>query len=676
MPELESQIAKIQLGNTRQASSFVYVEAEKASGSNAELYLIVELPLLNPAASESCEKICLAMASALKRSYRQPLSPTSFETALGQINEELAKLASLGQVHWVNKLSSIIAVKEGASLHIATAGKVAAYLFRSGEFTDISCSAEQTHPIKAFENFATGKIRLDDLIILSTTQLFNYLAMDRLSQILQQNEFLPASQIIVQLLKDLAGPEAAFGSILNLQVQPGQAAEQEIDLEDFIVENEPGKQALGQKILETLKSVLAFSKQKRVPKISLPSFGTGGTGRIKDTALLAARKSSSAWQAASRKTLSALSGLRPQNFKTFSREKKFFLISLAVLAVAVIITIIVAAKIRTSQKASAAVQASLKQTQSLLNNAQTSLLYNDENAARDYFNQAQNKLPAKETITKDNLALYQDVSDEFNSLQAKILKQSEAKTDDLGLLAKAEFVINLPSAVAVQTPENNIVSFSKSSGKIEDGAMKAPSKFFGATPISQGKAAVLLENGLGLWDSSNGTVSGQFTSNVAAPNDFGGMAFYPDSSRVYIINKKLGQITSFIASNGTFTRPTVSVKDPGLDSAQSLAIDGNIYALNKTGISKYQKGAKTDFNMPSLPKAFSGSGKIYTQKDYKYLYLLDIGNNRILVLDKKGGLVLTLTSEKMTKAIDFAVDEPGKVIYVLNDTHLLKVSLP
>ena len=54
---------------------------------------------------ESCEKICLAIASTLRRAYKKPFTENIFENAIAQMNEELGKLASLGQIHWINKLN-------------------------------------------------------------------------------------------------------------------------------------------------------------------------------------------------------------------------------------------------------------------------------------------------------------------------------------------------------------------------------------------------------------------------------------------------------------------------------------------------------------------------------------------------------------------------------------------
>ena len=236
MDEIESQIAKIQLGNNKTSSSFVYVMAEKASGSAAELYVVAELPLFNPAAEESCERICLAIASGLKRSYRKATEDSTFENAISQINEELGKLASVGQTQWINKLNCILAVKEGVNFNIATCGKVSAYLLRAGEYTDISCSPDQSHPLKTFENYASGKVRLGDLLILSTTQMFNYLSMDRLLSIVSNSPFLTASQTVLELLKETAEPQVSFAVLLNMQAPVGEISNDELDLENYIVE--------------------------------------------------------------------------------------------------------------------------------------------------------------------------------------------------------------------------------------------------------------------------------------------------------------------------------------------------------------------------------------------------------------------------------------------------------
>ena len=66
---------------------------------------MAELPLFNPAAEESCERICLAIARDFKTRLPKPAEENAFENAISQINEELGKLASMGQTQWIDKLN-------------------------------------------------------------------------------------------------------------------------------------------------------------------------------------------------------------------------------------------------------------------------------------------------------------------------------------------------------------------------------------------------------------------------------------------------------------------------------------------------------------------------------------------------------------------------------------------
>src|SRR6185503_14149054 len=120
MHELETQVAKIQLGDPKQANSYIFVLAEKVNSSDSELYVICELPLFNPAAQDECERIANAIAASLRRIYKKPVNDNTFENALAQINDELGKLASMGKTHWIGKLNSIITIKRGSQLSVAS----------------------------------------------------------------------------------------------------------------------------------------------------------------------------------------------------------------------------------------------------------------------------------------------------------------------------------------------------------------------------------------------------------------------------------------------------------------------------------------------------------------------------------------------------------------------------
>ncbi len=673
MEETESQIAKIVLGNNKSSSSYVYVMAEKAGQTEDEIYMVAELPILNPAAKDACERICLAIASTLKRAYKTQANENNFENALSSVNEELGKLAALGQTEWVNKLNCILATKSGQNFHIATCGKTAAYLLRSREYTDITCSQDKSHPLKTFENFASGKIRLNDVLILSTVQLFNYVSMDRLLSVVNTADFLTASRTIIELLKQTAETTVSFGIILNLQTLPGVNLEEDIDLENYSSRTPNPVFSLPGKILGYLKQAFALTSRRKaqtaLPNIpfsqKLKAFGgsTLGHGRA-------------VWKKAKSGAQSARAAVDLQNFRQMAPAKRLLLVSIAILLIASIFSVYVAVHLKGKSSRNEQITNELKETQSLLSNSQSSLLYQDDQKAADFFRQAQAKLPPEESINDDNKDFYKQVLEEFNKTKSQMEKVVEVETTNLGSLGQAENLIKLPAHLAIQANQT-VISYNRESEKIEDSALKGLSVNALATAAASENSVVVYDgSALRVWNTGSGELGQNFTTNVPQKEDFAGLAWYSSTSRVYTVDKKNQSITSFVVASGSLSKPTVSAKNPVLSSSVDLAIDGNIYVLGKDGVSKFTKGVLADFSIATLAVPFSGSGKIYTQKDFVNLYVLDSGNNRVLVFGKNGSLISTLKSSSFTGLKDLEVDEKKRVMYLLNDGSLLKVSLP
>jgi hypothetical protein len=652
--------------------------AEKAPVGLAELYLVAELPLFNPAAEESCERICLAIASTLKRSYRRPSTESDFENAISQINEELGKLAALGQTQWIAKLNCIIAVKEGQNFTIASCGKISAYLLRGGELTDISCSQTQSHPLKTFENFAVGKIRLGDLILLSTAQMFNYVSMDRLLNIFGNTDFLTATQTVIQLLKENAEPQISFGTLLNLQVPEGETPETETDLENYVVEKPGGEANLKSKAFSYVKEVFTAGKiAARLPKVNLPSVSISQKFKnFSGNAKNFASKSKDWWQTAksSAKTLKSNASL--QNIRQLSSTKKFFLTSALILFIAVVANIGIAIHLKKVGQTTGSVTAELNKAQSLLQNAQASLLYKDSASAANYLQQAKQDIPDAKNVDAANKNLYAQVIARQKDLENQMEKIINPSVANLGSLGAGSNLIKLPDYIATQA-NSKIVSYQKSTGQTTDARLKLSLTEQAVVYLNGNQAAIYDGSGLYIWDYSSGSLLGaSFTQNVPQSANFGGMAEYSVNGRVYVMDKNAGEIVSFLPGKTAFSKPVVAVRDQSLNQAVDITIDSNIYALTKNGVSKFQSGKLTNFALQNLPTPLSGIGKIYTQKDFKYLYILDSGSNRILIFDKSGNLVNTLMSDSFTGLKDFQVDEKNKIIYALNDGSLLKIALP
>jgi hypothetical protein len=683
MTELETQVAKINIANLRQANTYVFVMAEKVDATESELYAVCELPMLNPAASADCQRICEAIAAAMRRGYRSTVNENTFENTLAHINDELGKLAGLGKTHWIGKLNAIVAVKTGSTLYLSSTGKMTALLLRDRKFATIVESEAPKHPLKTFENLSVGSLKLDDVLIFSTNQLFNHISIDRFQNILEDALLGEAATEIIEILRDNAGPEVAFGAIFALQIEPGQEAEGEVDLGQYITsplgveadragvtvgdmeqryiasENRTAMgriKSLGGKIkhhaVRSLDSIRHYSKNIRsIPK---PNVGVM-TERFER----------------------ARSQLKPETFRRFSWQKKFFFVCALIFLAVLVINIVVSQRYKSSSTSTQNFQTELTEMTKLADDANASILYNDLDNARALTGQLADKLNQFQN-DKGHETELATVKARLTELQNKLDKRTTVNPTSVATLSQSENLIVLPTYLATET-NRTIVSYNRSSAKVQDNFLKSSESIVASSAVKDSLAAVYNGSELFAWDATTGILSAPFSDSVPNRDNMGGLRTYPVNSKVYVIDKSAKKITNFTMAPQGLSKPTVSVQDDRLGGATDLAIDGNIFvALSDGNILKFQSGKQQDFNL-SLSAPLSNHVKLYTQNDFIYLYVLDRDNKQILVLNKTGAnagsLFATYISDQFTNLKDFTVDEKNKTIFVLDGTNLLKFSV-
>ncbi len=664
MENLETQVAKIEIGNNKQTSTYVFVLAETDPDTLSELFIIVELPLFNPAAAPDCERLAQIIAAALRRSYRKHISENTFENSLTQINEELANLAELGKTHWVGKLNALVSAKTDDNLHISTTGKIHALLLRGGEFISVADSPLVHHPLKTFENFALGKLKLGDTLIFSTSQLFNHLSVDRLKNILRDSSLPAAAQQVIEILQDNAGPEIAFGALMSTQVEPGSIPEfeEEIDLEEYMAAS-GGWQQWPKRAWSSIANLLRR-----------------GAGAAMD--LIKNRKRAEVIQLINknRQNLAAAAenarrNLSPQKFAQFSRTKKFFLISALVLLVALIANIAIGAHYKSVRAKAEQIKNTFAAIGNNLNNVNASYLYGDEANATAALKNIQDQINTLNDLNPTQQQELDNINKQVAELRDKIERKESLEPTAVATLSSADSLIKLPNYFATQTGEA-IISYNRGNGNIQDNILKSSETIVRSVPVKPGLAVIYNGTSLMAWNSDTGSLGSPFVQNVPTAERATGLAYYPINRRVYIVDKSAGDVLSFIVGDTNLSKPVVSIDT--IDDARravDLAVDGAIYLLTDSGrIGKYVSGSPVEFNQPGLFVPISGRGRIYSQSDFKYLYVLDPENRRMLILDKKGGVVKQLVSGQFNNLKDFAIDEKNRIIFVLNDNSLLKIN--
>src|SRR5206468_3298254 len=94
-------------------------------------------------------------------------------------------------------------------------GQTSAWLKRKGELVEVLGSEKRgTHPLKTFVNFTQGKLVDNDNLILTTSNIFNYISFQLFSKLLAQLPLDQASAEITKILKDSQATDSAFSAFL------------------------------------------------------------------------------------------------------------------------------------------------------------------------------------------------------------------------------------------------------------------------------------------------------------------------------------------------------------------------------------------------------------------------------------------------------------------------------
>lgn len=148
----------------------------------------------------------------------------NFEEAIKHVNEGLAEVTQNGETGWIGNLNSILCVIVENSLHLTCTGKAEAFLFRDGKvnhLTEGATGGVEIHPLKTFSNIISGELKSRDQILIANNDLFDFLTIDMLQQIISINS---AGDAATQISKLLAKNKVKKVNLLIIQVLSSEEA--------------------------------------------------------------------------------------------------------------------------------------------------------------------------------------------------------------------------------------------------------------------------------------------------------------------------------------------------------------------------------------------------------------------------------------------------------------------
>lgn len=162
-------------------------------------------------------------------------------------------------------------------------------------------------------------------------------------------------------------------------------------------------------------------------------------------------------------------------------------------------------------------------------------------------------------------------------------------------------------------------------------------------------------------------------------SDWGNIAdIYGFAGNAYILDEFKNQIWKYVpivsgfADKREYLRPGTKADFAGV---RRLQIDSSVWVLKRNEILKYTQGAPDFFSLSGLDKPIKEPKSLFVSDQTDNLYLLDSGNNRLLVLDKKGIYIAQYQADQMNSFSDLAVDETNKKVYLLAGSKIFQMDL-
>lgn len=128
----------------------------------------------------------------------------NFEAALKKVNETLAQITQNGETDWIGNLNATLGVIVENKIHLAQAGRSEVYIFRDGKVNHLTEGVTQNvepHPLKTFADITSGELKSHDKILIANPELYKFIDLDNLRQIITLNTPDEAVMNLGKLLK-------------------------------------------------------------------------------------------------------------------------------------------------------------------------------------------------------------------------------------------------------------------------------------------------------------------------------------------------------------------------------------------------------------------------------------------------------------------------------------------
>lgn len=734
MEELSIKISKLIIeGNSEVAGGVFVSEARKDLKSRlGTVFGLAEIFELPP---EFSDKFFAIINDLETEYYLPPLEneyglEKRFEECLQRANRRISKAFQETNFEInLENINAVVGLVVKDRIYLSQTGRINAFLFHRKQkheslIIDILDQADEKktkiNPEKLFSNIISGAITKKDDLFFSNDAIFEHLSQNELMEIIGENTSPIPAQQIKQILEDQgtndnfyslifqADREAELNNIATPLPQRRMNAATGADrhapdksLRQLMSTQASTAQYLNPSSMPNWKKILIFIWQNikkgtalffKYLYLGIKAVIGGLIGLLTklfnknkargdfDCRLPESRHPDRTTEFGSHPSDSL--GRRLSNFinrqmAKFVRLKKFqqvLLIAAFVLIFLFSQSVVWQGQASDSINGSGNVADLVKQTEEKINRAEALNIFNDEEGAKAYLDQADEllaQIPDKKKYKEERGQLSKKIETLRQKLQ-KLVYLENPKTvanlanqnsdANIGGLAKAG-----ASLFAFDNQNKNIYRIDLANQQVaaanfDLGAIKK------IRSLSDKEVILLNDAGDFYKYAASGSTTDKILSD-ASIRDF-------DAYGGKIYSLKNGQILKHLPVGSGFNSGSNWIKDGSdLSSAMTLAIDGGIFtAKNDNSITYFENGRAANSFTPEIKPAFIPD-QITTSAESNYLYLLDKAGNKIVVIEKNGKLKIQYTSKEFSDTKAMAVDEADKKIYLLCGSKIYRINM-
>ncbi|MCG2686718.1 hypothetical protein L6278_01110 [Candidatus Parcubacteria bacterium] len=733
---MQQQIGKLILAPEKPNSSLEIFVAHNdlvEKSGLGQLFLLVEI---NSREKGVKEKIKQIMEQAQNDYYSSPVpdAESSLETTCQNLNLNLADIIAKPEI-WFKKVNILIGVLKDDFLAMTSIGQFSGYLIRQNKITQILDSTlDEFSPGNFFSQLTTGEIKVNDAVVLSNYALFDFFSLEKIKEVVSK---LKAGQVVEQFknllkenvkiphvlalvikyeadtfqvensdkqtqkyLKDLYGSQESMQQLENLEQRTGRTLKISWRLNiGKLVKSARSKlkKSRTSKDKTDLKLSVPCTRDKKfklpkIKKLDLASLGAmiSKLGKIKEK--ITAKKevvelepSSAKATAGRQKTPSrgleqtqevSLEKPVPTTRDADKPERSFNWVG----SVVVILIVIFAGSLvylhfsKQYKNKITSYENILVEVNNKKNEAQAVLIYQDNEKATGLLNSALSLLDELPTKDEDWQAQVGEQRIEIRKLINKINNIYEVELSevlDLELVGKVKQVIRKGDFLYALINTDKVYKILPESQEITELY----------TGLDAQKIINWEDKGFLILDNSNhiyfryGEENELLNISLDAEHKIADIETYGD--RIYYLDKTMGAI--YKVSQPTNVTPNITVwaqADKDLLSAtRQMTIDGNIWLANGGKIVKLFKGKQEEFILSKLEDKLGVDLRVYTEQDWKYIYVLDKINGRILQIDKTGIVHQQFLNEQFKEADNLNINANESAAWVSIENKIYQIIL-